>query len=92
VIDLGRRVRLFGGPSREAVWIQGARCAWPGCGSLHCEVDHIESWRRGGTTSPSNGLALCRWHNRFKETGFCVDNASGRAHFRRPDGSAMVPV
>lgn len=92
VIDLGRRVRLFGGPSREAVWIQGARCAWPGCGSLHCEVDHIESWRRGGTTSPSNGLALCRWHNRFKETGFCVDNTSGRAHFRRPDGSAMVPV
>ena len=92
VIDLGRRVRLFGGPSREAVWIQGARCAWPGCGSLHCEVDHIESWRRGGTTSPSNGLALCRWHNRFKETGFCVDNASGRAQFRRPDGSAMVPV
>ncbi|MEN9803253.1 MAG: hypothetical protein RIS41_100 [Actinomycetota bacterium] len=92
VIDLGRRVRLFGGPSREAVWIQGARCAWPGCGSLHCEVDHIESWRRGGTTTPSNGLALCRWHNRFKETGFCVDTASGRARFRRPDGSAMVPV
>jgi hypothetical protein len=92
VIDLGRRVRLFGGLSREAVWIQGARCAWPGCGSLHCEVDHIESWRRGGTTSPSNGLALCRWHNRFKETGFCVDTASGRARFRRPDGSAMTPV
>lgn len=92
VIDLGRRVRLFGGPSREAVWIQGARCAWPGCRSLHCEVDHIEAWRRGGTTSPSNGLALCRWHNRFKETGFCVDTATGRARFHRPDGSTMVPV
>lgn len=92
VIDLGRRVRLFGGPSREAVWIQGARCAWPGCHSLHCEVDHIESWRRGGTTRPSNGLALCRWHNRFKETGFCVDTSSGRAQFHRPDGSAMTPV
>jgi len=92
VIDLGRRVRLFAGPSREAVWIQGARCAWPGCASLHCEVDHIESWRRGGSTTPSNGLALCRWHNRFKETGFCVDTSSGRAAFRRPDGSTMVPV
>lgn len=92
VIDLGRRVRLFGGPSREAVWIQGARCAWPGCATLHCEVDHIEAWRRGGSTAPSNGVALCRWHNRFKETGFCVDTSSGRAAFRRPDGSTMIPV
>ena len=92
VIDLGRRMRLFGGPSREAVWLQGARCAWPGCHSLHCEVDHIEAWRRGGTTSPSNGLARCRWHIRFKETGFCVERPSGRARFHRPDGSAMTPV
>lgn len=92
VIDLGRRVRLFGGPSREAVWIQGARCAWPGCTSLHCEVDHIEAWRRGGSTTPSNGLALCRWHNRFKETGFCVDRSSGAVAFHRPDGSVMAPV
>jgi len=93
VVHLGRRRRLFAGASREAVWIQGAQCHWPGCGADHCQVDHIESWRESGETSPANGLALCGRHNRWKERGYRVTvDALGRAVVHRPDGSRIDPV
>ena len=36
------------------------------CGDPAVEADHVYPWSRGGPTTPSNGQALCRGHNRNK--------------------------
>lgn len=90
VIDLGRSRRLFTGSSREAVWLQGRQCLWPGCGLDADEQDHNEGWGRGGDTSPGNGGPACGRHNLWKERGYLVWRESdGTWRVVRPDGSPL---
>ena len=94
VIDLGRRSRLFTGASREAVFLRGRRCIWPGCGIPVCEVDHRVPWSEGGTTSPDNADPLCRRHNKLKATGYNTRQhpETGVTTVIRPDGRPIAPV
>lgn len=94
-IDLGRRVRLFRGIARDAIWLaHGRACVYPGCGARHCEVDHGIGWSRRGRTSPSNGLPLCDHHNRWKhERGYRIwRDPNGAWHTARPDGTPITPA
>ncbi len=93
VIDLGRRSRLFTGASREAIFLRGRRCIWPGCGLPHTQIDHLRPWSDGGTTSPPNGAPLCPRHNRLKNDGYTtVRQADGSVAVHRPDGQPIIPV
>jgi len=93
VIDLGRRSRLFTGSAREAVFIRGKRCIWPGCGLPHTHIDHVTPWSEGGTTSPPNGAPLCPRHNRLKNDGYTtVRRVDGSIAVHRPDGTPIIPV
>ena len=93
VIDLGRRSRLFTGASREAIFLRGRRCIWPGCGLPHTQIDHLRPWSDGGTTSPPNGAPLCPRHNRLKNDGYTtVRQADGSVAVHRPDGERIIPV
>ncbi len=90
-IDLGRASRLFTGLSRLAVWLQGTRCIWPGCGHRHCQIDHSTAWNDSGPTNPANGSPLCGWHNRWKTRGYRTwRDASGIWHTYRPDGTEII--
>ena len=93
VIDLGRRSRLFTGSAREAVFIRGKRCIWPGCGLPHTHIDHLTPWSEGGTTSPPNGAPLCPRHNRLKNQGYSTTrHADGSLSIHRPNGDEIIPV
>jgi len=93
VIDLGRRSRLFTGPSREAVMLLEEECAWVGCDrpTAWCDADHSLSWRAHGCTVPRNGGPLCRTHNIVKEQGYRVQRSpDGRWHTFSPVGDEIL--
>ena len=65
--------RLFKGTARRSVMARaGGRCEgsvfliWGRCPDAATEVDHVYPWSRRGPTTPENGQALCRSHNRQK--------------------------
>lgn len=94
VIDLGRRQRLFTGSAREAVWLQGRTCLWPGCDLDAHQVDHSAPWSEDGRTNPSNGGPTCGWHNRWKHRHAYRTwrDADGHWHVSRPDGTELTPI
>ncbi|MDQ3542631.1 MAG: 13E12 repeat family protein [Actinomycetota bacterium] len=90
-IDLGRASRLFTGLSRLAVWLQGTRCLWPGCGRHHSQIDHSRDWTADGRTNPANAGPLCGWHNRWKTRGYHTwRDPDGHWHTHRPDGTEIT--
>jgi hypothetical protein len=74
IIDLGRRVRLFRGSSREAVMLLLTTCVWIGCDRpiAWCDADHSVGWKAHGATVPRNGGGLCDGHHHLKDHGFRV--------------------
>ncbi len=64
--------RFKGGARREVMARAGNRCegavflAWGRCPDAAEEADHIYPWSKYGPTTPSNGQALCKGHNRNK--------------------------
>ena len=92
-INLGVASRLFRGASRLAVWLQGTRCLWPGCGHRHCQIDHTQPWTALGPTDPDNGGPACGHHNRWKTRGYHTwRDPHGNWHVTRPDGSQINPI
>jgi hypothetical protein len=92
-INLGVASRLFRGASRLAVWLQGTRCLWPGCGRHHCEIDHSRAWHDHGRTDPDNAGPACGRHNRWKTRGYHTwRDPDGRWHVYRPDGTEIHPI
>jgi hypothetical protein len=66
-------VRLFSGANKAMILARaGGRCerhSWVTgrCQELdNLQADHVIPWSRSGTTSISNGQALCKHHNRAK--------------------------
>ena len=93
VIDLSRRSRLFTGASREAVFLRGKQCIWPGCSTHNTQADHLTPWSQGGPTTPDNGAPLCGHHNRLKNSGYTTTRqADGHIEVRRPDGQLLAPI
>ena len=65
VLDLGRKQPTWSLPQRRALRLQDRGCRFTGCrASLdRCRIHHIHHWARGGATSVSNGVHLCRFHH-----------------------------
>jgi hypothetical protein len=92
-IDLGVTSRLFRGASRLAVWLQGTRCLWPGCGRHHCQIDHSRPWHDHGRTNSTNGAPTCGHHNRWKTRGYHTwRDPNGHWHTYRPNGTEIHPI
>jgi hypothetical protein len=91
-IDLGRRQRLFTGHAHLAARLAATTCYWPSCRitTSRTQTDHLRSWRRGGSTDPTNGAPACAHHNRHKEHGHTVRrHPDGTIHIHRPDGTEI---
>jgi hypothetical protein len=50
-----------GGRSEAAFFL-----IWGRCSSEATHADHVYPWSKGGPTTPANGQALCKHHNRAK--------------------------
>jgi hypothetical protein len=66
VVNVGARRRLFSGATRRAVQVQGRECFHPYCDqpAEHTQVDHIQPYAAGGSTTIDNGRPACAYHNR----------------------------
>ena len=94
VINLGRKSRLFRGPSRDAVLLSGDRCNGPGCHARHngIQIDHLKPWQHFGRTDQDNAGPDCGWCNRIKHIGhFDVTRDETGWHWYRPDGTEITP-
>ncbi|MFA5787234.1 MAG: DUF222 domain-containing protein [Actinomycetota bacterium] len=92
VLDVGRQSRSIPAALRRALQTRDGGCKFPGCGaSRYVDAHHVRHWARGGPTSLSNLLQLCRHHHRLvHEGGFSVRaEAAGGFSFSRPDGRAV---
>jgi hypothetical protein len=91
VIDLGRTQRLFRGSTRQAVWLQGRHCLWPGCGITAHHQDHSDEWAaHHGPTNPANAGPTCQHHNQWKQRGdHTWRDTTGTWHVTRPDGTPL---
>jgi hypothetical protein len=68
VIDLGEARRLFTGALRRIIQLRDRECFEAACDirAEHAQVDHIEPWAHGGTTTQANGRVACAFHNRLR--------------------------
>jgi hypothetical protein len=53
---------------RDHVTATQPECRFPQCTrqSRRCDLDHVNPWDTGGTTSVENLIPLCRGHHRLK--------------------------
>jgi len=95
-INLGRKVRVFTGPAREAAILLATHCDHPGCGlpADMCEIDHSTEWSANGRTDQDNAGTRCGGHNREKhrKRWRTRRDTDGRTHTIRADGTIMLPV
>ncbi len=83
VLNVGRKTRTIPPALRRALKVRDKHCQYPGCGSVkYVEGHHIVHWSRGGETSLSNTVLLCRRHHRVvHEFGLSVRRENGAWRF-----------
>ncbi len=95
-IDMGRRVRLFTGPAREAAKLLVRRCDHAGCDLPEdfCEVDHVTEWIDGSHTDQDNAGVKCGHDNREKHRRKTTTRRDihGQHFTIRADGTIILPV
>ncbi len=98
-VELGRQVRLFSGPQRQALATRDAGCRFPGCDrpARFTDAHHLVPWTAGGPTTLANGLLLCRYHHRqVHEGGWRIQpthpdvGANGTLDLLGPDGQRLA--
>ena len=100
VVDVGRTRYRPPSALADLVRARDASCTHPGCEvpAARCDIDHVQAWADGGTTSLDNLTSLCQAHHRLKHTpGWTLTRTSegvltwrtptGARYERRPDGS-----
>ena len=69
LLDYGRR--SYRPPAALACFVRArdGECRYPGCRrpAVACELDHVQAWQHGGSTSEDNLCALCERHHDLKE-------------------------
>ena len=95
-INLGRKVRVFTGPARDAAKLLAVQCDHLGCGlpAELCQVDHSVEWSRRRSHRPGQRRRRCGGHNREKhrKRWRTRRDIHGRIHTIRADGTIMLPV
>lgn len=95
-INLGRKVRVFTGPARDAAKLLATQCDHLGCGlpAELCQVDHSVEWHEGGRTDQDNAGPRCGGHNheKHRKRWRTRRDIHGRVHTIRADGTIMLPV
>lgn len=97
VIDLAADLKSTGyQPSatlREQVTLRNRMCVFPHCtrSARAADLDHIDPWEHGGTTSSANLAPLCRLHHRVKtHTGWTYTQLSpGEFLWTSPHGQSF---
>ena len=98
-VELGRQVRLFSGPQRQALATRDDGCRFPGCDrpARFTDAHHLVPWTAGGPTTLANGLLLCRYHHRqVHEGGWRIQpthpdvGANGTVRLLGPDGQRLA--
>ena len=100
VVDVGRTRYRPPAALADLVRARDASCTHPGCEvpASRCDIDHVQAWAEGGTTSLDNLTCLCQAHHCLKHTpGWSLTRTSegvltwrtptGARYERRPDGS-----
>src|SRR5262249_20518383 len=87
ITEVGARTRTFPPALRRALQHRDRGCRFPGCGVAFGQGHHVRHWARGGPTTLSNLILLCRRHHRsVHEEGYSVErDADGTLRFRQPD-------
>jgi hypothetical protein len=90
-VSVGRKTRSIPPSLDRALRSRDRCCRFPGCErTRYVDAHHIEHWARGGKTSLSNLVRLCRHHHRLvHEGGFSVESRGERVAFLRPDGKVI---
>jgi 5-methylcytosine-specific restriction endonuclease McrA len=94
VVEVGARTRTIPPALRRVLQHRDRACRFPGCGRAYGQGHHIRHWARGGPTTLSNLVLLCRRHHRaVHEEGYGLARlADGVLEFRRPDGRVLPDV
>ena len=96
ITEVGARTRTIPPALRRALQHRDRGCRFPGCGVAFGQGHHVRHWARGGPTTLSNLILLCRRHHRsVHEEGYSVErDADGTLRFSQPDGRPLpdVPV
>ncbi|WP_420180281.1 HNH endonuclease [Paenarthrobacter sp. TA1.8] len=67
LLTMDSKARLFPGRMRRFIETRDNTCRTPYCDAPIRHIDHIVSWRSGGTTTMENGAGLCEACNHTKE-------------------------
>lgn len=69
-LDMGRRSRTVSTALGRALRLRDRGCRFPGCCSKRfVDAHHIRHWARGGETTLTNLVLLCRFHHRLVHEG-----------------------
>ncbi|MBF0723914.1 HNH endonuclease signature motif containing protein [Sanguibacter inulinus] len=92
VLSVGRDRYTVPADLRSWLKIRDETCRFPGCSrrAERCDVDHVEDWAHGGTTSHDNLIHLCRKHHRLKHTSRWRPRTGGAAAGRGRSGGSTV--
>lgn len=92
VLSVGRDRYTVPADLRSWLKIRDETCRFPGCArrAERCDVDHVEDWAHGGTTSHDNLIHLCRKHHRLKHTSRWKLRTGGAAAGRGRSGAVHV--
>ena len=93
-VVVGARTRSIPPALRRALHHRDQSCRFPGGGVRVAEGPHVQHWARGGPTTMTNLILLCRWHHRaVHEEGYRVTRGpEGALRFSRPDGREWPDV
>jgi hypothetical protein len=94
IVEVGARTRTIPTALRRALAYRDHGCRFPGCDLPFGQAHHIRHWARGGPTTLSNLVLLCRRHHRaVHEEGFQVERReNGALQFRSPYGYELPDV
>ena len=90
VLDVGRTRYQPPVGLADLVRARDRACVFPTCQTpaSRCDIDHLNAWSQGGTTSLDNLVVLCEAHHRLKHTpGWALtkDQTTGTLSWHTPD-------
>ena len=91
IVAIEEPTRTISAAMRRALGLRDGQCRFPGCNSKRFDAHHIRYRRRGGPTTLTNLLSLCRFHHKLvHEGGYSVGKTlDGEIRFYDPTGREL---